>query len=452
MKSYLLLASLTFLAISTSADWNRFRGPNGSGIPADNKAVPTTWNDKEHVKWKTALPGPGSSSPIVVGKRIFVTCWSGYGTDNTRDAKIEDLKRQLLCIDRKTGKVLWNKSVKAKLPEERYSGMFTQHGYATHTPVSDGKNVYAYFGKSGLHAFDLDGNKLWEADAGDYLDRRGWGSAASPIIFKDRVIVTASIEDEALYAFDSKTGSQVWRSPASGLASTWSTPITISHEGRDSILLAVPYELWAYNPENGRLRWSSEAVMSDSVCGSPIEKDGIIYAMGERGGGSVAIKAGGKGDVTKTHLKWEGKNGARIGTPILWEGRLYWIGSGIANCRDAKTGEEVFAERVPAAAGNGGVSSGGFGGRSGGGFSGFGGGRRGGGGGRGSDYSSPVAAGGHLFQVTGSGETLVLKLSKEFKFVGRNKLTDGSRFSGTPAIDNGQLFIRSDKNLYCIAD
>ena len=173
MKSYLLLLSLTLFAISSSADWTRFRGPNGSGIPADKKAVPTTWNDKETVKWKTALPGPGSSSPIVVGNKIFVTCWSGYGTDDSRDAKIEDLKRHLLCIDRKTGKILWNKSVKAKLPEERYSGMFTQHGYATHTPVSDGKNVYAYFGKSGLHAFDLEGKKLWEADAGDYLDRRG---------------------------------------------------------------------------------------------------------------------------------------------------------------------------------------------------------------------------------------------------------------------------------------
>lgn len=448
MKFHILLTSLTLFTISSSADWKRFRGPNGSGIPDDEKAIPLKWSDTENLKWKTALPGPGSSSPIVVGDKIFVTCWTGYGTDNSRDAEMEDLKRHLICIDRKTGKILWNKSVKAKLPEERYSGMFTQHGYATHTPVSDGKNVYAYFGKSGLHAFDLDGKKLWEADAGDYLDRRGWGSASSPIIFKDKVIVTASIEDEALYAFDTKTGSQVWRSPASGLASTWSTPITVNHEGRESILLAVPYEIWAYNPENGRLRWSCEAVMSDSLCGSPIVKDGLVYAMGERGGGSVAIKAGGKGDVTKTHLAWEGKNGSRIGTPILWDNRLYWIGSGIANCRDAKTGEEIFAERVPGGDSSSGRSSGGFGGRSRGGF----GGRRGGGGGRGSDYSSPVAVAGHLFQITGSGETLVLKLTKEFKFVGRNKLTDDSRFSGTPAVDNGQLFIRSDKNLYCIAD
>lgn len=435
----LLFIALSFLVDSASADWTRFRGPNGFGIPEDDKAIPLKWSDTENLQWKTALPGPGSSSPIVVGEKVFVTCWSGYGTEDSRDADMEDLKRHLICLDRKSGKILWDRTVKAKMPEERYGGMFTQHGYATHTPTSDGKNVYAYFGKSGLHAFDLNGKKLWEADTGNNLDRRGWGSASSPIVYQDKIIVTASVEDEAVYAFDSKNGSPLWRSPAAGLSSTWSTPITISKDGRDSIVLAVPYELWAYNPESGKLRWLSEAVMSDSVCGSPIAQDGMIYAMGERGGGSVAIKTGGKGDVTRTHIAWEGKNGSRIGTPILWENRLYWISSGIANCRDAKTGEEIYAERLPgsSSARNGG-GRGGFGGR--------------GGGGRSSDYASPVAVAGHLFQTAGSGETLVIKMSKEYEFVGRNKLEgNGARFSGTPAIDNGQLFLRSDKNLYCIA-
>ena len=211
-------------------------------------------------------------------------------------------------------------------------------------------------------------------------------------------------------------------------------------------LLAVPYEMWAYNPDSGRLRWLSEAVMSDSVCSSPIEADGIIYAMGERGGGSVAIKTGGKGDVTKTHLAWEGKNGSRIGTPILWENRLYWISSGIVNCRDAKTGEEIYAERIPGNATPDSSSS--LGGNRGG----FGGGRGRGGFGRSADYASAVAVDGHLFQITGSGKTLVVKMTKDFKFVGRNKIAeDGSRFSGTPAIDDGQFFLRSDKHLYCIA-
>jgi outer membrane protein assembly factor BamB len=449
MKNLLVLASMVAFSSNTSADWLRFRGPNGSGIPKDGKAIPLKWSDTENVRWKTSLPGPGSSSPIVVGNKIFVTCWSGYGTDDSRDGQMEDLKRHLVCIDRKTGKILWDETVKAKMPEERYDGMFTQHGYATHTPASDGKAVYAFFGKSGLHAFDLAGKKLWEADAGDYLDRRGWGSASSPIVYQDKVIVTAAVEDEAVYAFNSKTGSQAWRSPASGLASTWSTPIAVSMNGRDSIVLAVPYEIWAYNPANGKLRWLSEAVASDSMCGSPIEKDGVIYAMGERGGGSVAIKAGGKGDVTKTHLAWEGKNGSRIGTPVFWDDRLYWIGSSIINCRDARTGEEIYAERVPGGASSASRSSGGDrGGRGG-----FGGGRGGFGGRGGADYSSPVAVNGHLYQTLSSGETLVLKMTKDFQFVGRNKIAkDGSKFSATSAIDNGQLFLRSNKNLYCIAD
>ncbi len=454
MKSLSLLTILVSMAAvsnNTSADWLRFRGPNGSGIPEDGRALPLKWSDTENLKWKASLPGPGSSSPIVVGNKIFVTCWSGYGTDSTRDAPMDDLQRHLVCLDRKSGRVLWDEAVKAKLPEERYSGMFTQHGYATHTPASDGLAVYAYFGKSGLHAFDLEGQKLWEADTGNRLDRRGWGSASSPIVYQDKVIVTAAVEDEAVYAFNSKNGSQLWRSPATGLASTWSTPITVGNAGRDSIILAVPYELWAYNPENGKLRWLSEAVLSDSMCGSPIEENGIIYAMGERGGGSVAIKSGGKGDVSKTHLAWEGKNGSRIGTPIFWDDRLYWISASIVNCRDARTGQEIFAERVPGGSVSpaGGADRGGSGGarrnfRGGG----FGGGRGGRGG---ADYSSPVAVSGHLFQTLSSGETLVVKLTKDFQFVGRNKIAnDGSRFTATPAIDNGQLFVRSDRNLYCI--
>ena len=221
MKTPSFLFIVLSLLINTAfADWTRFRGPNGSGIPEDGKAFPLKWSDTENLNWKTALPGPGSSSPIVVGDKIFVTCWSGYGTDESRNADMEDLKRHLVCIARTSGKILWNQTVKAKMPEERYGGMFTQHGYATHTPVSDGKNVYAYFGKSGLHAFGLNGKKLWEANAGNNLDRRGWGSASSPIVYQDKIIVTASVEDEAVYAFDTKTGSQLWRSPAAGLAST----------------------------------------------------------------------------------------------------------------------------------------------------------------------------------------------------------------------------------------
>ena len=419
--------------------------PNGFGIPKDGKAVPLKRSDKENVKWKVALPGPGSSSPIVVGDKIFVTSWSGYGTDEARDSDLEKLKRHLVCIDRKSGKILWDKTVNAKLPEERYSGMFTQHGYATHTPVSDGRNVYAYFGKSGLHAFDQNGKKLWEANAGSYLDRRGWGSASSPILFKGKVIVTASVEDEAVFAFDPETGKKLWRSPAAGLASTWSTPITVSKNGRDSI--SSPF-----------LTKCGLTIPTVADCAGSAKPSCPIPSAAVRSKRMESFTPWGNAEAAPSQsrpvakatsprpLAWEGKNGSRIGTPILWENRLYWISSGIVNCRDAKTGEEIYAERIPGNATPDSSSS--LGGNRGG----FGGGRGRGGFGRSADYASAVAVDGHLFQITGSGKTLVVKMTKDFKFVGRNKIAeDGSRFSGTPAIDDGQFFLRSDKHLYCIA-
>lgn len=430
--------------ISGAADWPRFRGPNGSGISPDDKPVPVEWSATKNLKWKTALPGPGSSSPIVVGDRIFVTCWSGYATEGQQSSgDITALQRQLVCVDRATGKILWDRSVPAKQPEERYGGMFAQNGYASHTPVSDGKSVFVFFGKSGVHAFDLDGKALWQADVGDWDDRRGWGSASSPILHGDVLIVPALVESQALYGFDKNTGKQLWKAPSEGFAGTWGTPIVVETEGRADLAIAVPGEVWGFNPDTGKLRWYATGLQSDSVCNSVVTDGGAVIAMSERGGGSVAIKAGGKGDVSATNTLWTGPNGSRIATPVLYDGRLYWISGTIATCRDAKTGAEIYNERIefsasttPAAAPQG------FGG---------GGGRRGGGGMGGGDYASPVVANGHMYHVGRRGEVLVVKLGPKFELISRNTIEgDTSDHSATPAISNGQLFLRSAKMLYCI--
>jgi len=442
LKSFSLLVMLTFVG-TAHADWTRFRGPNGSGIAPDNQPVPTTWSDTENLKWKFALPGPGSSSPIVVGNKVFITCWSGYATDPQNPGSLEDLKRHLICVDRATGKELWNRAIKAKLPEGRYGGMFAQHGYASHTPVSDGKNVYVHFGKSGVFAFDLDGKQLWQGDVGDGLNARNWGSSSSPILHNNLLIVTASAESQAMVAFDTGNGREVWRQVAGGFDNTWGSPVVASVDGRDDIVLSVPGEIWGINPETGKLRWFSAGLRGDSVCGSAIVQDGVVYAMADRGGGSVAVKAGGKGDVSQSHVIWTGGNGSRIPTPVFWQGRLYWISGSLVNCRDAKTGQEIYSERLPGdealAGGQGGQSGpGGFGGRGGGGFG-------------AGDYASPVVANGHLYQVSRSGQTVVIKLGEKFELIARNRFTsDSSDFSATPAISGGQLFLRSARNLYCV--
>lgn len=445
----LVLALVGVATTVSAADWTRFRGPNGSGVSEDTAAVPTTWNDTENLKWKVALPGPGSSSPIVVGDRVFVTCWSGYGVDRRNAGDQSDLRRHLLCLDRNTGKTIWAKVVEPVLPEDNYGGMFAEHGYASHTPVSDGERVYVYFGKSGALAFDMDGNQLWQTKIGTESDPRGWGSASSPVLYKDTVIVTASAESQAVVALDKSTGKQVWRQEAAGLGSTWGTPVMVKvDDERTDLVLGVPYEFWAFNPDDGKLRWYCEVMETDSFCSSVVTDGGVVYGIEGRGGGSIAVRAGGNGDVTGTNVVWSGRDSSRIGTPVLYEGRIYFFSSGIANCIEAETGKKVFQSRLEGATGGtpsrGGSDQGGAGGGRG---------PRGGGGGMGgSDYASPIIADGKIYFTSRSGDMFVLKASDKFEQLATNRVTSESEdFSATPAVSDGQLFIRSSKHLYCIA-
>ena len=215
----LALAGVWLNSPATAADWSRFRGPNGSGVSTGQDPLPTAWSETKNLKWKAELPGPGNSSPIVVGDNVFVTSWSGYA-DGGEGGSLEDLHRHLVCIDRNTGKQRWEYKVKAALPEDSYRGMFAENGYASHTPVSDGEMVYVYFGKSGIHAVDMEGKHVWNKNVGSDLDGRGWGSASSPILYKDLVIVTATIENHSIAAFDKKTGEKKWEQEAEGFGST----------------------------------------------------------------------------------------------------------------------------------------------------------------------------------------------------------------------------------------
>lgn len=443
-----VVAVLVMAGSAVAGDWVRFRGPNGSGVSPDDKATPVTWSDTENLKWKAELPGPGSSCPIVLGNRVFVTCWSGYGVDRRDPGDQKNLKRNLLCIDRETGKTVWSKEIDAVLPEDRYGGMFAEHGYASHTPVTDGERLYVFFGKTGVLAFDLEGNKLWQTSVGTGSDPRGWGSASSPILYKNLVIVTASAESESLIALDKATGKEVWNQDASGFAGTWGTPVLVDvAEGKQELVLAVPYEVWGFNPETGKLLWYCEVPGSDSMCASAIVQDDIVYVLGDRGG-AVAIRAGGKDDVTKTHILWSVSANARISTPVLDKGRIYWFSSRVANCIDAKTGERIYQSRLSggtsADAGNNTADSG----RPSGGFSrGFGGGMGG------QDYASPVAADGKLYFMSRSGTAYVIALGPTFELLAQNRFaSDSGDFSATPAISDGQLFIRSSKYLYCVAN
>lgn len=440
----------------SAEDWSRFRGPNGTGVASDAKSLPSSFSETENMQWKVPLPGPGSSSPIVVGQKVLLTCWSGYGLSREDPGDIKALKLHLMCFDRNSGKLLWDKAIDAHYPEEEYRGMFAEHGYASHTPVSDGKQVFVFFGKTGLFAFDLDGKEQWRRNVGTDVGAKGWGTSSSPILYKDMVIATASAESRSLVAFKKENGEQVWKQEADGLIGTWGTPVLVEVDNtRTDLVIGVPHEIWGLNPDTGKLRWYCNGVEDESYCSSVVASGAVIFAVEGRGGGSLAVKAGGKDDVSQSHMLWTGSGRNRIGSPVIADGKLYFISGKVINCVDCATGKEIYQARLnsksgggqpPAPNAGGPGNGGGFGG------GGFGGGRGGRGGGMGGqDYSSPVIGDGKLYYVARNGEIFVLKLGDAFEQLSSNRLTSETEdFSGTPAISNNQIFIRSSKHLYCI--
>ena len=435
MKTMPLIAALGLTAalgcnVLGAADWTRFRGANGSGIATDSTA-PSAWSETHGVKWKTPLPGPGASSPIVRGDRVFVTCYSGYGDSVGGSTSPENLKRHLVCISRTDGRILWSQAVPAVLPEDSYNGMMAEHGYASNTPAIDDERVYAFFGKTGVVAFDFAGKQLWQVSVGQDSSNRRWGSGSSLVLYKDLVIVTASEESRSIRALDKRTGKEMWKAAADTLELTYGTPTLVeSAGGQAELVIAVPGEVWSLNPDTGKLRWYATTALTGNVGPSVVAAEGIIYATGGfPGTGSVAVRAGGKGDVTQSHIVWSSQHGSYIPSPVVYRGRLHFVNDqGFAVCVDAQTGNLVYKERLS------GVSSG-----SGGGF------------GSKPFYASAVLANGNLYAVSRRNGTFVIAATPEFKLVAQNKLpSDGSDFNATPALSGHQIFLRSNRFLYCI--
>lgn len=426
---YTLLTALVMGNLSATAeDWPRFRGPAGSGVAADAGSVPTAWSPKANIAWKVELPGPGASSPIIVGNKALVTCYSGYGVAR-EPGEIENLVRHLVCVDLTTGKKLWQKDVKAALPEDLYTGAgVPAHGYASHTPVSDGKNVYAFFGKSGVHAFDLDGKKLWEAEVGKESDPTKWGSSSSPIVYKNTVIVTAAAESQAIIGFDKESGKELWRQEAEGLDAMWGTPTLVEADGRTDLVMCVAKEIWGLDPDNGKLRWYADALGSRHAYTSVITDGPRVYAFTGADGGSIAIDAGGAGDVSKSNTAWTGRTSAGFASPVQHKSKLYVVNENRVTQVDARTGERGQQLRLKGIM----RASGRFGAL---------------------DYPSPIVVGDNMFYLNSRGQMFVLSLGDEVKQVAVNRVTtDAEVFRGTPAVSKGRMVLRGSKHLYCVAD
>ena len=352
--AFVVLATVVQAEVVQAEDWSRFRGPNGTGKSASE--IPVSWTPHANLAWKAALPGSGVSSPIVVGDLVFVTCYSGYGLDRENPGNINDLQRHLVCLDSATGDKKWQVDVAAEQPEDPYSGIgVTAHGYASHTPVSDGEHVFVYFGKSGARAYDLEGNLVWQKNLGKESDPWKWGSAASPIVHENLLIVTASAESQSIVALDKATGDEVWRQEASGLDGMWGTPVFVEvDDGRTDMVMSVPREMWGLDPASGKLRWYAEATGAEQTHSSPVVGGGMVYAFTGRGGGSVAVKAGGEGDVTGSNVVWSGQDTARFGSPVGHQTNLYLVASGVLSVIDGRTGKKTKQVRLRGGGGGGG--------------------------------------------------------------------------------------------------
>lgn len=416
-------AALPHVSIqATDSDWPRFRGPDGSGVSAET-GLPLTWSSTENIAWKTELPGPGSSSPITFGEHIYVTCYSGYGESAESPGDAADLKRHLVCIDRQSGRILWDKTIASEITEQPYTDILTRHGYSSSTPAADAGGVYVFYGAAGAAAYSHAGELKWHRSLGTNV--QNYGSGISPILDGDRLIVDASMESpgapgsSGLHALDKQTGEVIWKQTGIG-GGGYLTPTLTQSNGQRQLIVSQPWgrALVGASPETGEVLWRCNA---SAYTPTPVVDDeGTIYLVNKSG--YCAIRTGGSGDVTESHKHWEVDSPIyRQASPLYWQGHLYFIpmDGGIACCVNAQTGETVYRERLRPDPGQ--------------------------------IYASPVLVDGRIYYVSRFQGTYVLPARPEFELLAHNVIeTDDSSFNGSPAVSDGNLLLRSDRYLYCL--
>jgi outer membrane protein assembly factor BamB len=421
----ILLALVLFAAPGgpqSDTNWPRFRGPTGQGLAAD-AALPLAWDASTHIAWKTAIPGEGWSSPIVWGDRAFVTS----ATEGGKGCHV-------FCLDAASGKIRWDQ----KVFDQETGRKEGKNSYATPTPCTDGTRVYAVFGGGGAAALDLDGKLLWTNQEVKFYSRHGLG--ASPIVLdgllvmpydgstrvdrsgdrpnnlaEERVGWQIPWDKAEIVALDGATGKRVWTGKRGMSRIAHATPIVVDGQ----IVSIAGDAVQGFDPKTGERLWSVYC-QGEGLTPSPVAGDGLLYAAsGFEKTTLRGIRLGGKGDVTATAIAWEQKKGVPTQPSLLYvKPYLYAVTEGgVASCFKAESGEIVWQERLTTAKT---------------GFS-----------------ASPLFAGGRIYLLSEAGETTVLEAGPEFKVLSRNAL--GEKCQASPAVSRGRLFIRTEKNLFCIA-
>ncbi|QEG15303.1 outer membrane protein assembly factor BamB family protein [Gimesia maris] len=399
-----------------AADWSQFRGPSGNGV-SQSTGLPTEWSSEKNIVWKAKLPGHGSSSPVLFGNQVFVTSYTGYGLTEEDNGNPSDLRLHVISVNRDSGEIMWDESVSPLNEVQKITKRIVDHGYASGTPACDETGVYAFFGTSGVVAYDLKGKLKWQANVGD--GTAGFGSASSPILYKDLVIVNASIESSTVYALNKSNGEVAWK--AEEIVRAWTTPSIVDVPGgKQELVVNQKNQIFGFDPDTGKKLWTCEGIQ-DYVVPVVVQNEGILYCLGGRSNRSIAVRPGGKGDVTKTHKLWEVNVGANVTSPVYYDGHLYWASDrGIAFCLNAKDGEVVYKNRLPTGA---------------------------------RLYASIVLADGKLYVTTRDSGVIVLKAGPEYVELARNEIkSDEDLFNASPAVSEGSIYLRTNSYLYRIAE
>tara|TARA_R110000850_G_scaffold22210_13_gene64999 strand:- start:49910 stop:51193 length:1284 start_codon:yes stop_codon:yes gene_type:complete len=399
-----------------AADWSQFRGPSGNGV-SKTTGLPTEWSSEKNIVWKAKLPGHGSSSPVLFGNQVFVTSYTGYGLTEEDNGNPSDLRLHVISVNRDSGEIMWDESVSPLNEVQKITKRIVDHGYASGTPACDETGVYAFFGTSGVVAYDLKGKLKWQANVGD--GTAGFGSASSPILYKDLVIVNASIESSTVYALNKNNGEVAWK--AEEIVRAWTTPSIVDVPGgKQELVVNQKNQIFGFDPDTGKKLWTCEGIQ-DYVVPVVVQNEGILYCLGGRSNRSIAVRPGGKGDVTKTHKLWEVNVGANVTSPVYYDGHLYWASDrGIAFCLNAKDGEVVYKNRLPTGA---------------------------------RLYASIVLADGKLYVTTRDSGVIVLKAGPEYVELARNEIkSDEDLFNASPAVSEGSIYLRTNGYLYRIAE
>jgi len=409
--SLLSLVSSGLISTAAAENWPAWRGVDGTGISSE-RDLPTTWDAGRNIRWKRALAEPCNSTPVVWEDQVFLT----QGLDNGR-------RRALIAVDRRTGKTLWQRDVPCDVKETTHR----QNPPCSGSPITDGQAVYAHFASGGVAAYAMDGQPLWHRELGPLLHR--WGNGGSPVLYGDLLIVFHGPGNPStLMALDKRTGKTVWKTDEVGINSpifgSWSTPVLLKVGDRQELIMPFPGEKiggvgWfkSLDPATGKTLWKCDG-LGNEVYAMPVIGDDVVVGISGHNGPTLAVRAGGQGDVTKSHLLWktEKKTPQRIGSGVIHKDLLYIAdATGILECLVARTGELVWKQRLG-----------------------------------GNLWGSILVAGGHLYVTNLEGDTFVIRAGREYSLVSKNSV--GEPTYAALAASQGALFLRSHRSLFCISE